>query len=168
MKRYIKIGAVFALIALLSSAFSCGDAYRDDVASRVLGEAMIGAIGDAQEEYYTAGDDTYAVYFAENDAYAAVEDCAIIYHSDGTHVDQAGVFRVRAGEDIGAVREMVQTYVNGQLSYLRSFAANYNPAQMAKLDRARVQILGQYVIFTILDAQDEAAALACIRDSIRA
>lgn len=148
-------GMLLLLIAalLLLGASSCATvSYRDDVAVGEILDAAKSALGES--DYMDADGDTYTVYFGGEDAFAAVEDCGIVYHKTTTNVDQFGVFRVKAGEGTADVREMVEEYLAGQQSYLNSFATAYNQAELSKIENAEVGVVGCYVWFAILDGAD--------------
>jgi hypothetical protein len=83
-----------------------------------------------------------------------------------TDVNEFGIFRAETTADATAVREMVQTYLDDQTANLRSFAANYSPDDMAKIDNAGIEVYGCYVVYYILDAEDEAAVLNAIKQKI--
>lgn len=156
---------IFALALLCLLLCACGDksAYVNDVASNQVADAMVTAIGTA-EDYMSGDADLYDFYFGEQEAYAKVKDCNILFSRLETDVNEIGVFRASSEQDVEAVRAMVQAYLNDQTSNLRSFAANYSPADMAKIDNAGVEVYGVYVVYYILDAEDETAALDAIKE----
>jgi hypothetical protein len=80
-----------------------------------------------------------------------------------TDVNEVGVFRASSEQDAEAVRAMVQTYLEEQTTNLRSFAANYSPADIAKIDNAGIEVYGVYVVYYILDAESETAALDAVK-----
>ena len=80
-----------------------------------------------------------------------------------TDVNEIGVFRASSEQDVEAVRAMVQAYLDDQTVNLRSFAANYSHADMAKIDNAGVEIYGVYVVYYILDAEAETTALDAVK-----
>ena len=166
MKRWLQVTLIGILLLNLLTAIACGKEYRQDIAAETVGRQAIDALSITNGEYYAEDDDSRAVYFRDQKAYSVVEDSAIFYHSDGTNVDRLGVFRVRTGENVENVRQMVQEYLDGQLAYLRSFAANYHPTEITKLNGARVQVLGQYVVFTVLNTKDTETARQSILKSI--
>ena len=153
---------MLALMCLLLCA--CGDksAYADDVASNQVADAMVSAIG-AAEDYMSGDADLYDFYFGEQEAYAKVKDCKILFSRLETDVNEIGVFRASSEQDVEAVRAMVQAYLDDQTVNLRSFAANYSHADMAKIDNAGVEIYGVYVVYYILDAEAETTALDAVK-----
>ena len=164
-KRYIVVALATVLLLALTLG-ACSATYRADISAQTLTEGIISALADESGEYYLADGDTYAVYFDTEAAYANVTDCCIAYHSEGTNVDQFGVFRVKEGQSTEPVRKMVQAYVDGQGEYLHGFASNYNQAELDKIQNRYVLVLGQYVCFGILSESDESAATDAIKAAI--
>ena len=162
--RYVATALLLLMgVALLSA---CGTTYRSDVSAETLMQAAISAISEESGDYYMADGDTYAIYFDQNAAYAAVQNCCIAYHSVGTNVDQIGVFLVKDAQSVEAVRKMVQEYVDGQCEYLYGFAENYNKDELDKIQNQQLTVMGQYVCFTILNDGDERAVLQAIEAAI--
>ena len=164
----IKALCVTLLLAvLLVGAVACSSHYRSDVAAPAALDAMIASLQSGDDpEYHVADDETYAVYFDADEAYTLVQDCRIAYHNEGTNVDQLGVFRVKEGQSVEPVRRMVQTYVDGQAEYLYGFASNYQRDELDKIEGARVEVYGQYVVYTILSSADRTAATEALTAAI--
>ena len=164
----VKYGASWALLMLLALLMlvGCGASYRTDVGAQALTDEVMSVLSEKDGEYYAADAETYAVYFDENAAYDIVQDCCIVYHSEGTNVDQFGVFRVKEGQSTEPVRRMVQEYADGQASYLHGFASNYNQGELDKIQNVQVSVMGQYVFFSILSDADERAATDAIKAMI--
>ena len=96
MKHLINRGLPLLLAAvLLLTGVACNaSTYRADVASSEITEAAKDAIG-LSSDYFDASAETYDVFFGAEAAFAAVEDCNIVYHVTETNVDQFGVFRAK-------------------------------------------------------------------------
>ena len=160
MKRML----IFALALICLMLASCGNksVYVSDVASSQVADRMAAAIG-ATEDYMSGDADLYEFYFGDQGSFAKVEDCKILFSRLETDVNEVGVFRASSEQDAEAVRAMVQTYLDEQTANLRSFAANYSPADIAKIDNAGIDVYGVYVVYYILDAEDETAALGAVK-----
>ena len=154
------------LLLLLCLLVSCGPSYRSDVGAQALADEVISTLSEQDGEYYAADGETYDIYFGEDAAYGNVQDGCIVYHSEGTNVDQFGIFRVKEGQSTEPVRRMIQEYADGQASYLHSFASNYNQGELDKIQNVQVSVMGQYVFFSILSDADESAATDAIKAMI--
>ena len=158
MKR-IWIGAVISL--LLLTGCSPRTDYRDTVSCSQLAKAALQGMGDA-EQYLPADADHYDFYFGKDDAYDEVEDGYVVFHRETANVDELGIFRADDGEDVEEVRAMVERYLEGQVESLRSFAANYSPRDMEKIEGAGVRVYGRYVVYYILDGEDAERVLRTV------
>lgn len=163
MKKILTV--CLALICLTLCACTPKKQYVDNVASSALADNVIAAIG-ASEDYMSADADHYDFYFGESSASASVLDHALVFSRAETDVNEFGIFRVKSEADVTGVRDMVQAYLDDQTANLRSFAANYSPTDMAKIDNAGVEVYGCYVVYYILGAEEEATALDAIKKSI--
>jgi hypothetical protein len=167
MKKYINrvLLTAMAMLFLLYGVACASNTYRADVTSTVITDSAKTAVGNAAD-YFDASAETYDIYFGTEDAFAAVEDCNIVYHETETNVDQFGVFRVKPDGDVAAVEAMVRSYVDGQVAYLNSFAAAYNRDELVKIENAKVSTLGSYVYFTILSEDGADAFVNAVRAAI--
>jgi hypothetical protein len=163
MKRIMLV--LLALLCLTLCACTPKNQYVDNVLPSALANNIVAEIGTS-EDYMSADVDHYEFYFGEHKANAKVVDCAIMFSRAETDVNEFGIFRAETTADATAVREMVQTYLNDQTANLRSFAANYSPDDMAKIDNAGIEVYGCYVVYYILDAEDETAVLNAIKQKI--
>lgn len=141
--------------------FGAVDVDPEDVAQR-----MVTAIG-GQGTYMEADDDLYDFYFGESEAYPLLDDACMIFAREETDVSEFGVFAAERKEDAQAVRDMVQAYLDDRTATLRSFAANYSPQDLAKIDNAGISIYGRYVVYYILDDVDQTAALDAAESVLR-
>lgn len=139
--------------------------YSDTVACARLVTIALQTMGDA-EDYLPADEDHFAFYFGGQEAFDEVEDARVVFHRETTNVNELGVFRADDEENVTAVREMVEEYLDGQVENLRSFAANYSPWDMEKIEGAGVRVYGTYVVYYILDDGDATRALEAVRQAI--
>lgn len=154
-----------ALFCLALTACSPQKRYDHDADADDVAERMVAAIG-SRADYMSADDDHYEFYFGDNAAFLLVEDAEMVFSRLETDVNELGVFCVNFEQNVAAVRDMVQRYLDDQTANLRSFAANYSPEDMAKIDNAGIEVYGRYVVYYILDAEDEAAALDAVKRMI--
>ncbi len=165
MKRIMLV--VLALLCLTLCACTPKNQYANNVTPSDLADKSVAAIG-VSEDYMSADADHYDFYFGESEAYAKVVDCTIMFSRAETDVNEFGVFRAKTESDTTAVCEMVQAYLDDQTANLRSFAANYSPDDMAKIDNAGIEVYGCYVVYYILGAEDETTALNALKQEITA
>ena len=160
----------FALIlALLAvcSLFSCNSTpnYANHISAASLGDAVQTAIG-ADEKYMTAQASDYSFYFNDDPALSLVNDSTMRFHPEVTNVNEFGIFRAADEQSAKQVEQMIAAYLEMQTADLRSFAQNYSPEDLSKIDAARVERVGVYVVYLILSPQDASAAMDAIRKEL--
>ncbi len=139
--------------------------YSDTVACAQLVETALQTM-EAPEDYLSADEEHFSFYFGGQEAFDEVEDAQVVFHRETTNVNELGIFRADDEENVAAVREMVEEYLDGQVENLRSFAANYSPKDMEKIEGAGVRVYGTYVIYYILDDGDATRALEAVKQAI--
>lgn len=135
--------------------------FRDDVDPDDVAARMVDAIG-GQGAYMEGDDDLYDLYFAESEGYPLLDDACMMFAREETNVSELGVFKAAREEDAQAVRDMVERYLKDRTEGLRTFAANYSPRDLAKIDNAGISTYGRYVVYDILDEADRTAALGAV------
>ncbi len=146
-----------ALATLLLALVGCGEKEYKTVPAGELSEAMIEAIGDSSSEYLYSTENHYEIYFGEHEAYGKLADASMVFSRAETDVNEFGVFRANTAADAAVLKTMIEEYVADQTEMLRSFAANYSPTDMEKIDNAAVEVKGNYVFYYILSQADEDA-----------
>ncbi len=147
MKKYIAL--ILALITLLCLC-ACGG---KDAASADPGfEAVAAAVnGAADSEIMMDVPDTYLQSTMKIDP-EAYSDCCVKKSKVGTNINEYGVFRT---DDAEALQETLEAYVQA----LRDrWMDEYLPEEYPKLENAQVWVVGDYVMYEILDAEAADAA----------
>ena len=153
---------VVALCGLAVVGCREAPAYVHDISAKTVAEAAMSAIGQA-DEYMDGTSNYFSYYFEGERASDMVDDCRLMFHRQETNVNEIGVFRVSDKKNAQAVEQMAHEYLDQQTKYLRSFAANYSPTDMEKIDNADICVMGNYVISYILTPKDEQAMLDAVR-----
>lgn len=166
--KQLLVRLLCALLCLFMclGAVACGKTkYADDVAAAKVAETAIEAIGST-DDYIDGTADYFSFYFEGEQGAELVTDCRFMFHAETTDVNEVGVLRVASAKDASAVEQLARNYLAEQTVYLRSFAQNYSPEDMTKIDNADVEIIGCYVIYYILSPEDEASALNAVREAL--
>lgn len=150
-------------VLLCLSAVGCARSYSSTVPTSKVVATALDALGDSAS-YIDGTTNYFEFYFAGNEGADKVTECSMMFHDLETNVNEFGVFRVASTKDVAAVESLVRSYLNDQIDDLRSFAANYSPEDMAKIDNADVTTMGTYVIYYILSPEDENAVLTAVED----
>ncbi len=163
MKKLTMIAAVLLCLTFILGA--C-DSYRNDVAVTDLTSAVLESV--STQGGYTAADADYvSLEFATPDTVTAnVQEWTVCASTSSSTVDEFGIFRVKDGGDVDAVKKEVETYVQALQVKLEVFLDMYDPAEKTKLENAQVFVFGNYVVFTMLTEADTTAATNAIKTAL--
>lgn len=150
-------------VLLCLSAVGCTRSYSSTVPTSKATAAMLDALGDSAS-YIDGTTDYFEFYFDGNEGADRITECCMMFHDLETNVNEFGVFRVASTKDVAAVEALVHAYLNDRTDDLRTFAANYSPEDMTKIDNADVITMGTYIIYYILSPEDENAVLTAVED----
>ncbi|MBQ7379261.1 MAG: DUF4358 domain-containing protein [Clostridia bacterium] len=162
-----KITLIAALLLCFTLAFTaCASSYRSDVAVNDLTSAVLNAVSTTGG--FTAADSDYVdLEFAKPDVISAnVDQWMICASTSSSTVDEFGIFRVKDGGDVSAVKAEVSDYVQALQVKLEVYLDMYDPAEKTKLENAQVTVYGNYVVFTMLSEADTAALKSVIEDTL--
>ena len=164
MKKLTLIAAMLLCLALTLSACS---SYRTDVAVSDLSSAVIGAV--STQGGFTATDADYvSLEFTSPDVITAnVQEWIICASTSSQTVDEFGIFRVKDGGDVNAVKAEVEKYVQALQVKLEVYLDMYDPAEKTKLENAQVFVYGNYVVFTMLSDADTTAVQNAVQNGLK-
>jgi len=111
-----------------------------------------------------AVDDDYVKFMLEIDL-ETVEEYVLLQQNSGTEIDQYGIFKVKEDGDTQAISDKITAYLDAMLSNFDNF--NYMPGERVKLADARVEVIGDYVIYTVLSADESDAVFEKMDEMIR-
>lgn len=150
MRALIKILSIALSGATLLCACSHKE-YASDVRCRELCEL---ATDDMQgdKEYSEYGDEFLKYELGEH-AQAATDSC-ILYSTRVDDIDEIGIFFAEDDEDVKDIAKDCKAYIEDMQDNKRAFISSYAPSELPKLDKAEVRIYGNYVVYSILDADD--------------
>ncbi len=83
---------------------------------------------------------------------ASLDEFVLKMQVSGTEIDQYGILKIADGADITSVKTSVETYINTLRTNWK--AMGYLPSEQVKLDAAKVEEVGSYIIFTILSSDE--------------
>lgn len=160
MKRIILL---FLSIILSASLFlySCSARdYSDKVRCAELAQTAQDC-AKAENGYAIYGSDHIKYSFKNTDMH---DDCCIIYSIDTNDINEIGIFHAKSADSVEALAELAQDYLTDMKQNQRAFIESYAPEETPKLDGARIYVLGNYVIYTILSAKDRDKVMQSIED----
>ena len=158
-----KIVALIIVVALLATALcACGGKTETkNVPAADIAAAVAEKIG--KTDSLTAVEANWVRGWMKTDA-SLFGDYTVMVNVYGANVDEYGIFK--AGEDMSAadVEKTVQAYPDLRL---QSWMDEYMPEEKYKVEDASYKVLGDYVMYCILSAEDSAAAFASFEGMLK-
>ena len=146
----------FALIAVLTVCCfaACGESaasYADNIPVADLAAAADAALGDSS---LTVVPDNYLINMNGLDL-AAFEEYAVKMKMVDASIDEYGIFKAPDDASVSAIEKTAKDYLAMRLAtWNHSYLAEEKP----KMEKATVNVMGRYVMYTILSSADTTAA----------
>ena len=83
------------------------------------------------------------------------DDICIVYSNDSTDVCEIGVLYASNEESAKLLFEDAKSYIKSLQEQKSEFLRNYSPAELSKLNSAEVRRYGNYIIFTVAEADEK-------------
>ncbi|MBE7018037.1 MAG: DUF4358 domain-containing protein [Ruminococcaceae bacterium] len=158
-----KIVALIIVVALLATALcACGGKTETkNVPAADIAAAVAEKIG--KTDSLTAVEANWVRGWMKTDA-SLFGDYTVMVNVYGANVDEYGIFK--AGEDMSAadIEKTVQAYLDLRL---QSWMDEYMPEEKYKVEDASYEVIGDYVMYCILSAEDSAAAFATFEGMLK-
>lgn len=164
VKRILSLTLACLLICALAA---CGKtpAYRDDVSVESL-SATVSALIPVEGGYDMSGEDFLKYYF-DFDGDHTIDGYAIAASSASSDVNEYGILHVNDPEQVSEVEQLANVYLSNQRDFLSTFVNTYNAAEMAKLEAMQVRVFGNYIVYTILSAEDTQAVMNAVESALK-
>lgn len=163
MKQKLVSSILLIAISLLALV-SCGSGaakYRNDVAVPDLCAAADPLIGDSSTMATMTDDYLYGMMGIELDG---ISDYAVKVQASGANVDEYGIFKASSEENVATVEQMVQSYLAKRVE---TWMPEYMPEEFPKVQSAKAQVYGQYVVYCILDDSEKSAVFNAIEAALK-
>ncbi len=86
-------------------------------------------------------------------------DCIVRAQTSSLSIDEYGIFHCKNEQDAEKLEEMIEDYLDRSLEGKREWLQSYNPGELQKLEKSRVERFGSYVFYGILDPSTERLAI---------
>ena len=163
-----KCSAVFLLFAFICQLFlvtSCSSKikYRDNIPCHDISEAFIQSQNNSVEySYYTEEEISFLLDLPEY-----VNDLSVAYSTDANDIDEIGIFHCTDEKSAKEFFDTLSSYLSEQQATQKAFIESYAPREVPKLDAAEARRFGNYVIYTILSAEDKKTLLEITNEKLR-
>ena len=94
-------------------------------------------------------------------------DCIVRAQTSSTSIDEYGIFHCKSVEDAEELEDLLDDYLERTLEGKREWLLSYNPAELEKLEKSRVERYGSYVFYGILDPPTERLAVERVEEILR-
>lgn len=168
--RRLALLTVCALLLIFPLTACDSGNWRDDLTAASLTTTVKTAL-PAGDGWDTVSDDfvspsawgeDYADYLA------LVTDYVITRSAESDmNVDEIGIFHVGNAKDAAKIKSFAQNYLEAQKLRMAPLLESYNQAELPKLDCAKVTVCGNYVLYTILNAEDTTAAHNAFENALK-
>lgn len=151
MKRTALFLCILMLLALLSA---CGEKveYREDIEVSNLSGVVE---SDMDRQNLAAMNSGYLSGAMHLDP-SMFADYVVKVNAYGTNIDEYGIFKARSLDEVDAVKEAVDGYLQLRKD---AWMEEYMPEEKPKLDNAEVKVCGRYVIYVIMGDEARQTAL---------
>ncbi len=157
MKRHIFLCVTLILASLLCA---CGSSLRAD-----LPLPDLQAVVEAELQYADHLDTVDVDYLRFNLAGTEIAAESLVRMSvSGTTLDEYGIFRAAEEGDTAAIAAACEAYLQTRND---AWLNLYMIDQYPKLRDAEVKVVGQYVVYMILDEAEKPAVIAAIEGALK-
>lgn len=159
--------SVFLLLFTLSCLGSCSvrePVFREDVELKTVQKEIDGLLYHTDSLISYEPDDV-RFYLELPDEYCS--DCIVRAQTSSTSIDEYGIFHCKNTEDAEQLEELLIAYLERSLEGKREWLQSYNPSELEKLKKSRVERYGSYVFYGVLDPPTERLAIERVEELLR-
>ena len=151
---------IISIMLLFSLASCSGNNYTDTKSAQDVASAVASSI---TTEGGTKTLDNDAILEISDIELSYLKDFVMIRANNTKNINEYGIFRVENGkaEDM---KKLISTYVENKQKTYR--AMDYFPEETEKIDCAKVEVFGNYVVYSFLNENDTEAFHKAIKDCI--
>lgn len=150
------------ILALTLMAACGGDKVKDDVPVSDVSSAIASAIG--ADGNLAARDANYIsnMIGLESSDYT---ECVVMVNTIGTSIDEFGVFKAGDGDQAKEIAAVLQEYIDTAKN--DSLRFSYTPEELPKVESAKIETIGNYVMYSILSDDARASAVTAFENSLK-
>lgn len=148
---------VFVTFLLCQSVFAAPSGNAEAI-SEIIRKAAPTEFG------YLDNTEYYMQYYFPSLSY--VDDSCIVTCTESTNFNEFGVFHVKNPSDAKLCEKQLKSYLANAKERFKSGVV-YDINEYPKFENAKVTVVGQYVIYTILDTSQTKAAVNAVRQYLQ-
>lgn len=155
---------ILLLVLFLGSLLSCSrraPVYREDIEVDAVKDEVDGLLYHT-DSLISYDPDDVRFYLELPEEYCA--DCIVRAQTSSLSIDEYGIFHCKNEQDAEKLEVMLDDYLERSLEGKREWLQSYNPSELRKLEKSRVERFGSYVFYGILDPSTERLAMQRVED----
>ena len=158
-----KIVALIIIVAVLATALcACGgNSETKNVPAADVAAAVAEKIG--KTDSLSPVEANWIKGWMKTDA-SLFGDYTVMVNVYGANVDEFGVFKAGENMSVKDIESTVQAYLDLKL---QSWMDEYMPEEKYKVEDASYEVIGDYVMYCILSAEDSEAAFASFAEMLK-
>lgn len=136
-------------------------AYREDIEVKTVQEEVDGLLYHT-DSLISYDPDDIRFYLELPEEFCS--DCVVRAQTSSLSIDEYGIFHCKNEQDAEKLEELLEDYLERSLEGKREWLQSYNPSELQKLEKSRVERFGSYVFYGILDPPTERLAIKRVED----
>ncbi len=149
---------IILIVSIIPNAvFASAEASAESI-SDVIQKAAPTAFG------YTDNTEYYMQYHFTSLSF--VDDCCVVVCTESTNFNEFGVFHVKSASDAKLCEKQLKRYLKDAKERFQSGVV-YDIKEYPKFENAKVTVIGQYVIYTILDSAQSKDAIRAVKQILQ-
>ncbi len=158
------ISAFLALTLIIPALLcSCGTesvSYASDIAVSELVSAADNALGYSETLTEVPDDYIHGMMGIDTSAFA---DYAVKIRASGTNIDEYGIFKAPDGVPVSDIEAIARNYFRTRLDI---WMDEYMPEEKPKLENAEIEVMGDYVVYCILDEASKGTVFGAVKSAL--
>ena len=159
-KKVLPFILVAAAVGCILFAACSGAAVRDDVAVDDIADQVDGVIDSSS---MIAMEDSYITGAMKMDTGKFV-DYIVKINSVGANIDEYGIFKAADKDSLKEAQKAVEDYLQLRRD---TWMEEYMPEEKPKLESAVVKVMGNYIMYAILDEESDISAYAAFENALK-
>ncbi|MEG0036195.1 MAG: DUF4358 domain-containing protein [Oscillospiraceae bacterium] len=165
MKKSTITASVLCALMMLSLLTACsGSKVRDDVAVSSVVSAIDTAIGNTDDANLVPAPESFIRGSMKMDV-SDYSEYTVKINSRGINIDEYGVFKGADAEQAAAIEQSIKDYFAFRLE---SWMPEYMPEELPKLENAKLQVAGNYVMYAIMADDQKTPAFEAFAAALKA
>ncbi len=165
MRKFLLMMAVVSLSIFLVACGGSADSgeYKTDVSANDLCTQIGEEIGLSADAMAFSDEARVSAEHLSDVSLDTTESFAAYSSSVSTSLNEIVIVQAKTADDVAALNTQVETSVSN-MKEIRTTYADYLPEEYEKVENTKITQVGNYIMYTVLDSEMEAAAITAMKD----